>query len=517
MRVVFRTDASPSIGHGHVRRCLTLASKLREKGVVAEFIVRSGSGNLADQIGATGFQVTEIDVPPSTTSWQEDARQSKKTLSRSENPDWLVVDHYELDQRWERALRESAGRIMVIDDLADRPHDCDLLLDQNLVADLELRYAGKVRDGCGLLLGPRYALLDSKYAQLHDVARVRSGAIKRILVSFGGVDLDNLTQRVLSAFVRAKRSNVVMDIALGASSPHADAIRALASDHANVKVLVGMPSLADLLASADLAIGACGTTTWERLCLGVPSLVITVAPNQEPAAHELNRLGLIRLLGDGSVGEAKIADALESLMNEGLDPAWSERCLAMVDGRGVQRVAAAITVSAETPLSARLATRDDEMLLLEWANDPETRANAFSPERISPATHSTWFRQRLANNSDCRLYIVQSDDGAPLATVRFERDHDTWEVHYSVAQPFRRRGLARRALATALLELRSHEPNARIFGQVKKSNQASRNVFESLGFREVSGPRDGVIAYEIQADSVATLHASPVQRLHANR
>jgi UDP-2,4-diacetamido-2,4,6-trideoxy-beta-L-altropyranose hydrolase len=365
-------------------------------------------------------------------------------------------------------------------------------------------------------LGPAYALLEAAYAELHDRARSRQGPVRRILISFGGVDADNLCARSLTAFTSLERSDIEVDIAIGESSPHASALRKLAAPHENVRVHTGAASLAPLLSEADLAIGAAGTTTWERLCLGVPSLVITVAPNQEPAAAELNRLGLIRLVGDTrDASESAIAVAIGEVVQTGLDPAWSKACLTAVDGRGADRVAAAIGVRAATALKARLSNLEDEALLLEWANDPATRSNAFSPGQIAPATHSAWFRKRLGDRAGCRLYIVETVDGTPVGMVRFERSGDEWEVHYSVAQGFRGRGLGRPVLATALADLASEMKDATVFGQVKENNHASRKVFESLAFSEISRSRDGIVLYRGRADSKQPIDSS-VNR-HADR
>ena len=518
MKVVFRADASEIIGHGHVRRTLTLAMKLRASGATIEFVSREYPGNLCDFVEENGFPVSRLPALGSgALSWQEDADLTHATMEKgSSPPDWLVVDHYDLDHRWESALRQSARRIMAIDDLANREHDCDLLLDQNLVAGLHQRYTGKVPPGCGLLLGPAYALLESVYAELHDRARPRHGPVRRILISFGGADADNLCSRSLSAFASLNRSDIEVDIAIGESSAHLAALRKLAEPHRNVRVHAGATSLAPLLSDADLAIGAAGTTTWERLCLGVPSLVVTVAPNQEPAAAELDRLGLIRLIGNKrDASESAIAKAIDKVVRSGLDESWSKSCLATVDGRGANRVAAALGVSTVTDLKARLATLDDEALLLEWANDPATRSNAFSPGQIAAATHAAWFRQRLGNGAGCRLYIVETVDGIPIGMVRFERSGDEWEVHYSVAQHFRGRGLGGPALAAALADLATEMRDATVFGQVRETNQASRKVFESLAFTEISRSRDGVVVYRGRAGSERPLDAT-VKR-HADR
>lgn len=356
MHIAIRTDASLSIGQGHVMRCVTLASALRERGAKVFFICREHNGHLCDLIEQRGFSVNRLPLPEAGaqaegisvhlarrgTSWQEDAEQTRAAIEASgTRTDWLVVDHYGLDSHWEAALRTSVSRIMVIDDMADRGHDCDLLLDQNLVAQMNTRYAGKVPAACGMLLGPEYALLQPIYAELHDRMPPREGPVRRIFIYFGGADSDNLTGLTLSAFLQLNRPDIVVDVVTTHGEPHVEAIRRQVAGHGNIHLHNGLLTLAPLMAEADLAIGAGGATSWERLCLGLPALVVTLAKNQHPIADELSQRGLIRWLGQqGAVDEWAITQVLDKLLQHGLDGDWSRRCLAAVDGKGASRVSA---------------------------------------------------------------------------------------------------------------------------------------------------------------------------------
>ncbi len=223
MYVVFRTDASHTIGTGHTIRCLTLAKALRESGAQILFICREHEGDLCNHIEEQGFAVHHLSSPREDfiseyapahaawlgATWQEDADATVAAITSLQiKPDWLIVDHYGIDQRWEDVLRPLVDRIMVIDDLADRHHDCDLLLDQNLILDMESRYGDLVPDDCTLLLGPDYALLQPIYAELHDRIPPREGSIRRILISFGGADSNNLTGRALEAFISLNRPDI---------------------------------------------------------------------------------------------------------------------------------------------------------------------------------------------------------------------------------------------------------------------------------------------------------------------
>ena len=494
-------------------RCLTLAGALRERGAAVFFICREHDGHLCDLIEERGFVVSRLpaskaglfqteNTPAQAArlgaSWQEDAEQTRVAIEASGvKPDWLVVDHYAIDQRWERTLRTSAWRIMSIDDLADRAHDCDLLLDQNLVAQMYTRYRSKVPAACGLLLGPEYALLQTSYAELYDRVPPREGPIRRLFIFFGGADTHNLTGRALNAFLSLNRSDIQVDVVIATSGPYAESVRLQVAGHDNIHLHSGLPTLAPLMAQADLAIGAGGSTSWERLCLGLPALVVTLADNQRAVAAELSQRGLIRWLGHhDEVDEPTIAQALDKLIQQDLEEDWSLRCRVTVDGNGVNRVCVALTVTVNTPLRVRYARLDDETLLLTWANDPATRSNSFSPAPIPAASHRAWFRTRLRNLDGCRLYIVETTEGVALGQVRFDRQGQAWEISYALAQMFRGRSLGRHLLETALLKFRADMPGVLIFGQVQSGNCRSMKIFESLGFERQSSTKENAVVYQ---------------------
>ena len=488
MKAVFRADASSRIGSGHVVRCLTLADALQQRGVDCQFVARDLPGTLNSLIRERGFQDNLL--PPravqSGCDWQGDAEATVAALDGA-GPEWLVVDHYALDARWESVLKQHCQRILVIDDLADRQHDCDLLLDQNLVAGIDARYDGKVPDRCGTLLGPKYALLQPQYADLHNTTPRKAGQVKRIFVYFGGADVGNVTGRTVSAFLSLRTDVVFLDVVVSPDGPHVDAIRRQVETEDDVQLHLGLPSLAPLMAKADIAIGAGGATSWERCCLGLPSLIVTLAENQVPIAKELDSRGLAKWLGDQDVvGESELACALKEMLSGRVDQTCSEHCRQLVDGKGAERVCGVMLLGADTPLVARLAKSNDELLLLEWANDPLVRRNAFVAGAIDPDTHRAWFQGRLDNPNQCRLYVVEADKDLPVGQVRFERHGDSWELHYGLDVKFRGRGVGRRLLESALKAFRSERAcrQENIFGRVKPENKPSSHIFRKLGFSE---------------------------------
>ena len=513
MIILFRVDASLQMGTGHVMRCLTLAQALRDRGAHCRFICREHPGHLLEQIRQAGFEAIALPLadqsdrpsPPADqpllahapwlgATWSEDAAQTIAALGE-DRPDWLIVDHYALDHRWQAQLRPHCGKIMVIDDLADRDHDCDLLLDQNLVADLEHRYDQRLPPHCPRLLGPSYALLQPAYGELHPRTPPRLGPVQRILVYFGGADNQNLTGRAIAAFLALDRPDIALDGVINPASPHAAAVRRQVQGHGNLTLHEGLPSLAPLMVQADLAIGAGGATSWERCCLGLPALVVTLADNQTPIAAELHRRGLIRWLGDqASVTVATLKTALLDILQDGEHlTQWSSRCRALVDGQGTEQVAELLLLNAETPLMARPAHLGDEALILHWANDSLVRQHAFNPNPIDGASHRAWFYTRLRNPETCQIYILETTTGTPIGQVRFEYSDDAWEIHYGLAAVARGRGLGVPLLRTAMEVFRQSQGGALVFGRVKSDNLPSQKVFERLGFTATAGTQGQMI------------------------
>lgn len=480
-KIAIRADASLAIGTGHIIRCLTLAEALRKQDAKIVFICREQNGDLSELIEQRGFRLHRLTALPGN-QWQEDATETIHAIGQF-RPDWLIVDHYKLDARWHRAVRPSASRIMVIDDLADRPHDCELLLDQNLVAKQNTRYAGKLPKHCVPLLGPRYALLQPAYAELQPRVTPRDGQPRRLLVSFGGVDETGLTLKATKAIIALKQTDIAADIVLSSASPQFEQVQRLVADYSQLHLHDRVPSLAPFMLAADLAIGAGGSTSWERLCLGLPSLIVSLAENQRPISRELARRKLAHWLGHkDAADEDTIRNALDKLIKAGVDPTWSRSCLKAVDGRGVERVCAVLTASADMQITVRHAALTDEELLLEWLNDATTRRNAFSPKPVTRSEHRAWFRSRLRNPENCVLFIAQTTTGVPMGQIRFDNRGVEWEISYAVAPAFRGRGIGRTMLAAGIAELQQHKEGVALVGQVKPDNAASRRIFEALDF-----------------------------------
>ncbi len=304
MKVVIRTDASKLIGTGHVMRCLTLADQLKQAGAEVLFICRAHDGNMNGLISQHGYIVRALPGPDENHNlsavgeyarWlgvpmEQDAEETAEAIQgESVDYDWLVVDHYGIDGHWEKRLRQDVEKIMVIDDLANRSHDCDLLLDQTYVHNYRDRYRDLVPQHCRQYLGPQHALLRSEFAEARRTLRPRNGQVKRIMVFMGGVDPSNETGKVVDALIRLNRSEIPVDIVIGGRNPHHRQIKSLASGYSYFTVHKNINCMATIMAKADLAVGAGGTTTWERCYLGLPTITVLIAENQREMIESLDK------------------------------------------------------------------------------------------------------------------------------------------------------------------------------------------------------------------------------------
>lgn len=368
-KVVIRVDASLEMGMGHLMRCLALAGALADGGAKVFFLLRNHAANLAPLIGGEGHAVRLLPDPGRRsddagangtahahwlpTTWQEDAEQTLEAIESIGQIEWLIVDHYALDARWEQMQRKRAPRILAIDDLADRSHDCDILLDQNLVQDTDSRYRGLLPPTCKPLLGPHYALLRPEFAERRRLLTERSGQINRILVCYGGSDPGNETAKALAAIKSLSAGSLAVDVVIGLTNPHVDSVSSLCRELPRTELFRGANNMAELMARADLAIGAGGSMCWERCCLGLPTIAMDIADNQIGALTALAKAGAVAYLGSAlSVTADQIEGSVKLMVeNPVRTRLMGKTAQALVDGGGSERVPTAmrLTMGSQPP------------------------------------------------------------------------------------------------------------------------------------------------------------------------
>ncbi len=337
-----RADASVQIGTGHIMRCIALAQAWQDKGGKVTFISHCESEKLRDRIITEGFDLITIDYPHPHPSDIEKTISTIKHLSSFAfdiAPTWLVLDGYHFTPDYQKAIREAGIRLLVIDDMNHLPHyHADILLNQNIYAP-ELRYNCDAHTK--LLLGTKYVLLRREFLKYKDLKREMHRRARKILVFMGGADPTNETGKVLKALKLLNRDDVAVDVVIGASNPFKDEIITMAKQIPHVTCHFDVNNMAELMSSADMGIGAGGTSTWERCCIGLPSIIMVLADNQKKIAEELEKEGVVVNLGwHEEVTEMDIRDAAQSLLAD----ADKRRDMGlkgkgMVDGNGARRTA----------------------------------------------------------------------------------------------------------------------------------------------------------------------------------
>lgn len=474
---MFRFDAGFTIGGGHAIRCLALAQALRGEGWVCQIVTTATGMQTLKDFTTFGCQITT--VPENT------ARDAKILIAiKPDGCDLLVVDHYKWSATQEHACRNWAKRILVIDDLCNRPHDCDFLLDPAINCS-PAQYAPLVKSGCRLLLNPGYALLRSEFAAYRLAHPARSFiALERIFLNFGLLDTANLTEQALIALEQAGFRGTV-DIAMGSMSPHLPRIRERIKDSfLRATVHVNPINLIDLMAETDLIIGAGGGGAWERCCLGLPSLMVVAAENQLHNAHTLADYGACNWLPANDVNALVLHIAT---LREDPDRLthMANAARSLTDGLGARRTAIAIapeTTRRGDLVNLRRGNIADAELLLQWQSHPGTRRYARNPQVPNPAEHQAWLRQKL-QDPGCILNIVVCNE-RPVATLRLDRvqksaQRDTFEISIYVDPEQTGKGFGQATLAMARRLL----PQATFLAHVHADNKASHNLFQTAGYR----------------------------------
>ncbi|WEZ87291.1 UDP-2,4-diacetamido-2,4,6-trideoxy-beta-L-altropyranose hydrolase [Pseudomonas sp. NyZ480] len=478
MRVLVRADASSTMGVGHIARCLTLANALRERGAQVSFACCLLDGHRREAIEQEGFEVFAWEQPPQQPGvepWAADIAALREVLPERAGFDWVVVDHYALDARWEQAARVVAQLVAVIDDLADRAHVADLLLDQNFNAS-EALYAPLLTPTCRRLLGPRYALVRPA---LQQPAITIAPQARRVLVSFGGFDVAGMLPKTLQALSCIE--DVQVTCIAGVGHPQRGMLAQLCSMRPGWELHAYVDDLPARMAASDVFIGAGGGTTWERAALGLPSLCVSVADNQRANAQAMARAGMHLYLGDAAhVDVPALRQAIGLLLdNQALRQSFAERSRALVDGRGAQRMAVALLGEG---LVLRQGRIEDARVLFDGRNAPEVRRRSQQGQALDWPGHQAWLAATLADPQ--RLLLIAEAADGPVGSVRYDRlpGRRARVSLYLFAGRFGL-GWGRALLARGEAFVRERWPDLKaIDAQVLPDNQASLQLFIDAGY-----------------------------------
>ena len=486
MRVLIRADASPTIGSGHIARCLTLARVLRGQGSHVAFACRYLPGHRLDALRAEGFETFALperyaaedpqQAIDSMLPWQADIDALGMQLEGQAEFDWIIVDHYGLDHHWQTAARQWAPRIAAVDDLATRRYSVDLLLNQNL-SGLHEHYQPLLPDGCRTLLGPRYAMLREEFSCPAIAIKHRA---QRVLVNFGGFDAARQTHHAMLAL--ADFTELQVDFVAGADNPAWAQMQALAETRPHWRLHSFVSDFYQRMTEADLFIGAGGGTSWERAAMGLPTICIAVSNNQQANGEVMAAAGAHVFMGAREqVSVEQLRDAIGFVTgNHYLRQSLAERSRQLVDGRGAERVAAAL---AGAVLKVRAATLDDAQLLFDGRNAETVRRWSLDTGVIDWPQHLNWLTASLRNPQRL-LLIAEADDGA-VGVVRYDLRGFAAEVSIYLLERRMGLGWGRALLARGEALVAAHWPQLQVItAQVLPDNRPSLNVFRGAGFTQ---------------------------------
>ena len=479
MTIAIRTDASASIGIGHVQRCLALAAALHDLGERVVFVCRDGH---APALAGVARSAHALHLLPAAddrpVSAERDARETVQALG-ADRPNHVVVDHYSLDAEWHgRVSTAIKAPVAAIDDLADRPLDVDLLIDQNLHDDHRRKYAGKLSSRTQLLGGPRFALLGPAYRAATPIAL--HPRVDSIGIFLGGTDPGGLSAVALRACREQAGFRGPIEVVSTSANPHLEALRTAVAATPNTSLSLDLADLADFFGRHGIQVGAGGGASWERCCLGVPSLLLQVAANQAAVVPPLVSRGAPATLADGvAATQTSIGGALRALIDDTAGRLRiGERARSLVDGLGAERVACALLRSR---LSVVRAEAHDEGRMLAWRNHPVTRSVSHQGELIDAADHARWFTRVRADPA--RLLMVGHIGTRPVGVIRFDLDarHQA-EVSLYLDPALHGIGLGPALLAAGEVAARRWAEPAGFLASVLPSNPASARLFTTAGY-----------------------------------
>lgn len=469
-RVVIRVDAGPAIGLGHLLRMRSLAEGLIRQGATVEVV---GRDIVSVESADPSFSVKGFDGPLADES--EDLARTISLIGEGA-PDLVVVDHYGLGEAWERGIAERfpVATIVAVDDLPDRPHAVDVLVDPNLGASgprPAVSASGRT------FIGPAYAPLAAEYREPVE-ERPSDASHPRVLVTLGG-GRSGVVGPLAEAIVDDRRLRHVAFEFVVPDPTECAAVTLALEGRADCIVHGRVPTLRPLLERADLVVGAGGTSAWQRLRLGRPSVMLTLADNQIRTAEALRDLDLARWVEEGT-DPRSVADAVvDALEDEALRLRARAHGPLLVDGRGVDRIVLAL-LRPSAPPTLRLLEDGDAAALLAMANDPVTRAASRNTRSIRPDEHLAWFgRTREAMG---RTSWVAERDGLVVGQVRFSPLGDDWELHYELDPAARGRGWSSPMVAEGLRRLAATGATGDVHAAVHRMNEASRRSLAALGF-----------------------------------
>ncbi len=477
MNIIIRADASIKIGTGHVMRCLALAQAWQDTQGQAIFIIANPMPALEERLNSEGMEVVHLVAEPGGS---EDAKETA-ALAHQLEASWVVVDGYQFGSEYQKTIKSSGLSLLFIDDYGHAEHYyADLVLNQNISAD-EQWYQHR-EPYTQLLLGTRYTLLRREFWQWRGWQRTVPPVAKKVLVTLGGADPDNVTLKVIQALQLVEVEELEAVVVVGGSNPHYETLEMAVQDaRFPIRLQRNVTNMPELMAWADVAISAGGSTCWELAFMGLPSILLVLAENQRAIAQKLATLNQAINLGwHQEVESNNIADTLFALLQSTAQRInMSEVSQQIVNGEGVFRILKSLDANS---LKLRPVREEDCELIWHWTNDPVIRSVSFSSEYIPWTDHVQWFTSKLGDRN-CVFYIALNQDDVPIGQVRYEINNKEATISLAVAEAFRGRGYGSQIILLSCQKLGQDAAIKKINAYVKPNNLASLNIFLKSGFQ----------------------------------
>ena len=483
--LIIRVDAGEKIGAGHLMRCIALAQAWQDLSGNVTFLSHCDNDILCKRVIDEGFNLIPIDKPhpdPSDIIQTLSLLKHHALCSMPSAPPWYILDGYHFTPDYQKAIRENGYKLLIIDDMAHLDHyHADILLNQNIHAS-SLQYSCD-RDTVKLL-GCKYVLLRREFWSWHGWKRTISKKARKILVTMGGGDPDNVTSKVIEAIKLLSNPNLEVRVVVGPSNPYLFELKhAILRAPCSIRFVVNTSNMPELMAWADVGILAGGSTCWEIAFMGLPTLIITISDNQVGIAEGLGSAGAaVDLSWHVNISVNQCARALEEILQDKNKRAClSEQGQEVINGKGRQNVMRAMLAEQ---IKLRKAQENDCELLWKWANDLEARAVSFTSAPISWEDHTHWFNSKL-NDGNCMMYVAAMNDGTPLGQIRYDIKQRNAVISISIDGKFRSKGYGVVLIRETAERLFNESNIRRVHAYVKQDNNASSNVFSKAGFKKL--------------------------------
>lgn len=491
--LIIRADAGSEIGSGHVMRCIALAEAWQASGGNVHFVLATAAPKLEERISREGFKVIHLSQTPGSPG---DANETLHIANRA-NAEWVVVDGYHFGGEYQKIIKKTGFSLLVIDDFGHADHYyADIVLNQNIYANMSLY--PKHESSTRFLLGIKYALLRREFLQwAGGYNRTIPKVARKLLVTLGGSDPDNVTGTVIEALKRSNIKGLEVIVVAGGLNCHVALLQEMICGYPNFSIRSNAENMPELMAWADMAISAGGTTCWELAFMGVPSIICAIAENQEPTANYLFKKKISAVLELPTVDDDKImAKKIEDLLlSEKKRNSFSKEMKKHVDGKGSRLT---ILAMLSQHFQLRQVHASDCTIVWNWINDPDVRYQSFSSQKISLSEHKKWFASAL-KNPQLIYYIAIDDQDHPFGQVRFLIEGNEAVISVMLDKEHRGLHLGSRLIISAT-EKFFKETNIQIVNAyIKTENEYSFKSFKKADYLESGALKiSGQMAYHLK-------------------